>query len=123
MFLSRPYKIARVLFCSLSIITLADLLFVSPRAFAASPEISVSCGDTNTSTTVRTRRQLQNVRSIRIVVDPANKCHVDISIELKDESRKYHSDVVPPRKSTADQSAGDKLNSQCFNFAGRRYCE
>ena len=104
----------------MAIIAFADPI---PFAFASSPEISVSCGDTGTSTAIRTRRQLQNARAIHVVVDPANKCHVDITIELKDESRNRENPAVRPRRPNADQSAGDKPGSQCFNFAGRRYCE
>ena len=115
-------KVAQV-FRRMPIVALAMFLLLPSHAFATGPEISVSCGEANTGTSIRTGRQLQDVRAIRITVDPANKCHVDVLIELEGGSREYRSNRIRASRRGPGQSMSDTPGPRCFVFAGRSYCE
>jgi hypothetical protein len=118
----RRVKVAKVL-RSMPIVAFAIFLLLPSCAFAAGPEISVSCGGADTRMSIRTGRQLRNVSAIRISVDPANKCHVDVSVELEGGARDYRSARIRARMRHSDQSTSNTPDSRCFVFSGRSYCE
>lgn len=125
--LSQWYDFHRVkvatIFRRTPIMALAMFLPVPSHADGAGPEISVTCGQADIGTSIQTGRQLRNVRAIRITVDPANKCHVDVSIELKDGARDYRNAGIRAPRRSSDQSTSDTPGSRCFVFASRSYCE
>jgi hypothetical protein len=105
-----------------SIAALALVLLAPSAARAAEPEISVACGSAGT-TSIRTGSDLRNVRAIHITVDPANKCHVDVEIELKDKTQKSRRAARIHVRKPRFEAARVTLAPRCFNFGGRRYCE
>jgi hypothetical protein len=114
-------KVAKI-FYRMPIVSLGMLFFVPPHAIAAVPEISVLCGGTSISASMPIGRQLRNVRVIRITVDPANKCRVDVSIELKDGADEYKSAKIRARKRVLEPALSAP-GARCFVFADRSYCE
>jgi hypothetical protein len=94
-------------------VALSALLSSAP-ASAAGTDVQVLCG--SSSTTIKTGRALDKARVIRVSVDPANQCKVEVSIELRGGAR-------GDRGSQAGLSAPAKSDARCFLLAGKSYCE
>jgi hypothetical protein len=108
--------------CCLTSILAAALLALMPwSARAAEPDISVTCGSTG-PTSISTGNDLRNVRAIHITVDPDNKCHVDVSFDLKEKVHKPRAARVHVRRPRL-QAARFTAAPRCFSFGGRTYCE
>jgi hypothetical protein len=108
-------------FCLTSIAAVALLALMPWSAQAAEPDISVTCGSAGT-TSISTGNDLRNVRAIHITVDPDNKCHVDVSFDLKEQVQKPRTTRVRQHRRRFD-TARITFAPRCFTFGGRRYCE
>lgn len=102
-------------------IALSMLLLAWRISAASSAEITVSCGKPDTGTTIRTGSALRNLKAIHITVDPANSCHIDVSIELKNGRQKKTVAKAKVPKQTEPTAAAN--GARCFGFAGKKYCE
>jgi hypothetical protein len=91
---------------------------------ARATEIIVSCGPENIRRSIQTRHRLRNVEAIRVKVDAANDCRVEVSYHLKPDLGNHQGVRAPkhiqPRRLAFTSPASSR---RCFVLAGRSYCE